>query len=357
MLSSAPTEKPIQILFLGDNSSDAELSMRKLRSDRLQFTVDVVATAEEFKERIQIRAYDVILAACCLPTWTGLEAVRWLRGSGSTTPFILLAGAKGGEQAAACLTEGATDYIIQDKLDRLPSAIQRALQEQRTRTTLDQAEHDLFRSKQQNASMIQDAPFGIYRAQRDGRILAANPALVSMLGYDSEAELLQLNLAQAVYVHAEDCERILSGVCENVASYGTATAWRRKDGRQIVVRQTARRLPSEPGVATVYAAFVQDLDGQRLLVWQFLQGQKMEAIGRLAGGLAHDVNNLLMIIGGCAELLELHQGQPEKTGRYLTQIHDATALAASLVQQLMDTPHPAESATPASNGPRATLPV
>src|SRR5258708_23865104 len=150
---------------------------------------------------------------------------------------------------------------------------------------------------------------------------------------------------------------MLSGICEDVASHGVAEAWRGKDGRKIVVRQTARRLSSEPGVATVYAAFVQDLDGQRLLVWQFLQGQEMEAIGRMAGGLAHDVNNLLMIIGGCAELLELHQGQPEKMGCYLKQIHDATAIAASLVQKLMETPHPAESATPASRVPKANLPV
>jgi PAS domain S-box-containing protein len=353
MFISTATEKPIQVLFLEDNSSDAELSMRQLRSTRLQFTVDVVTTAEEFKERIRIGSYDVILATCHLHQWTGLEAVRWLRESGSSTPFILLAGPQGGEQAAACVTEGATDYIMQDKLDRLPSAIQRALQEQQTRATLDQAQQDLGRSEQRNAAMIKDAPFGIYRAQRDGRILTANPALVSMLGYDSEAELLRRNLTDDIYVHAEDCERMLSGVCEDVASHGAAAAWRRKDGRQIVVRQTATRLPSEPGVATVYAAFVQDLDGQRLVVWQFLQGQKMEAIGRLAGGLAHDVNNLLMIIGSCAELLELHQGQPEKTGAYIKQIHDAAAIAASLVQQLMEAPHPPESATPASNQPKA----
>src|SRR5258708_32294012 len=96
---------------------------------------------------------------------------------------------------------------------------------------------------------------------------------------------------------------MLSGICEDVASHGVAEAWRGKDGRKIVVRQTARRLSSEPRVATVYAAFVQDLDGQRLLVWQFLQGQEMEAFRRMAGGLAHHVNNRLKILrGGCTHL-------------------------------------------------------
>src|SRR4029077_19508500 len=120
----------------------------------------------------------------------------------------------------------------------------------------------------------------------------------------------------------------------NMFQYGEVT-WRRKDGRPIIVRLAGRRLEAEAGAPAIHEVFAQDVTEQRLLEQQFQQAQKMEAIGRLAGGVAHDFNNLLMIIRGCAELLDHHKGEPAKVGGYIKQINDATAIAASVIQQLM----------------------
>lgn len=110
--------------------------------------------------------------------------------------------------------------------------------------------------------------------------------------------------------------------------------WRRKDGKQIFVRVAGRLLPARNSEIE-YEVFAQDVTEQRTLEREFQQAQKMEAIGRLAGGVAHDFNNLLMIIRGCAELLDYHKGQPDKVTAYLKQINDATSIAASVVQQLL----------------------
>jgi len=334
-LQAESPDPKIRILLLEDNPSDAELCRHKLESSGLEFSVKSVGTPDEFKLEIGTDAYDIILGDYRLPNWTGLDAVQWLRGTGSRVPFILVTGTLGDELAVECIREGATDYVLKDKLDRLPFAIHRALEERAMRKDRDQAERELRQSERQQASIIHGAPYGIYRATTDGQIVMANPALVTMLGYHSEAEVLRLNITADVYADARMRQQILSATPDaNAFQYGEVT-WRRKDGRPIIVRLAGRRLEAEAGAPAVHEVFAQDITEQRVLEQQFQQAQKMEAIGRLAGGVAHDFNNLLMIIRGCAELLEHHKSHPEKFSRYLKQINDATSIAASVVQQLL----------------------
>src|SRR5260221_1315603 len=330
--SSGP---PVRILLLEDNPSDAELCQRKLESSGLEFSFKSVGTPDQFKQEIRTEAYDIVLGDYRLPSWTGLEAVRWLRETGSLIPFILVSGTLGDELAVECIKEGATDYVLKDKLERLPFAIRRALDEKGVRRDRDQAERELRQLGQHYASIVRGAPYGIYRADQHGRIIMANPALVSILGYASEAELLRLNITLDVFADRQEQGRILSQVNESNVFKDTEVTCRRKDGRPIIVRVAGRRLEAEAGAPAGYEAFVQDITEHRVLEQQLQQAQKMEAIGRLAGGVAHDFNNLLMIIRGCAELLEHHKNQPEKFGAYLKQINDATSIAASVVQHLL----------------------
>jgi len=327
--------KPIRILLLEDDPLDAELCLRKLKSSDLEFTIRSVGDAEQFKLEVGTGQYDVVLGDYRLPNWTGLDAVRWLRASGSTLPFILVTGTLGDELAVECIKEGAYDYILKDKMERLPFAILRVIEECRMRAERDQAASELRQSEQQYSSIIRGAPYGIYRADERGRILMANPAMVEILGHSSEAEVLGLNVENDIYVDPQDRRDILNEIGNGKTYHRREVKWRRKDGRIIIVRLAGRRFETSSGGPTVYEAFVQDITEQRLLEQQFQQAQKMEAIGRLAGGVAHDFNNLLMIIRGCAELLDHHKSEPAKVGGYIKQINDATAIAASVIQQLM----------------------
>jgi PAS domain S-box-containing protein len=263
-----------------------------------------------------------------------LEVLRWLHSSGITTPFILITGTLADEQAVECIKEGAHDYILKDKLERLPYVLMHALQEHKLRKDRDVSERELRESQQQFLSIIQGAPYGIYRADTNGRILMTNPALVRMLGYEAESDVLKLNLKADVYVNAKEW-RAMEDLEQPGALRGSEVSWRRKDGGTMVVRIAGRRLEADVLGLPVYEVFVQDITEQRILEQQFQQAQKMEAIGRLAGGVAHDFNNLLMIIRGCAELLDHHKAEPAKIAGYIKQINDATSIAASVVQQLM----------------------
>jgi PAS domain S-box-containing protein len=320
--------KAIRILLLEDDPLDAELCLRKLESSDLDFTIKSVGTSDQFKLEAGTGNYDIVLGDYRLPSWTGLDAVRWLRSTGLTLPFILVTGTLGDELAVECIKEGANDYVLKDKLERLPYSILRSIDESRLRAERDKAERHYV-------SIVKGAPYGIYRADEYGRILVANPALVEILGYGSEAEVLKLNLATDVYVNAADRQEILKEIEGGKAFLRAEVKWRRKDGRTIIVRLAGRKFESENHGPAIYETFAQDITEQRVLEQQFQQAQKMEAIGRLAGGVAHDFNNLLMIIRGCADLLEHHKAEPERISAYIKQINDATSIAASVIQQLL----------------------
>jgi two-component system, cell cycle sensor histidine kinase and response regulator CckA len=334
------TAAPISILLLEDDPLDAELSLRKLESSGLSFSMKNVGSAEDFKLEVSARNYDVILGDYRLPNWTGLEAVRWLRASGNSTPFILVTGTLGDELAVECIKEGANDYVLKDKMERLPFVLLHAVEQARLRVERDEKERELRQSEQQFASIVDGAPYGIFRGDESGQILMANPAMIRLLGYESEDEVLRLNLEKDVYINPKERHDILKRLDEKEVEGKKLfprpeVKWRHKNGSTIIVRLDGKRLQAEPGGPAVYEAFVQDITEQRLLEHQFQQAQKMEAIGRLAGGVAHDFNNLLMIIRGCAELLDHHKADPARIGGYIKQINDATSIAASVVQQLM----------------------
>jgi two-component system, cell cycle sensor histidine kinase and response regulator CckA len=148
MRSHHDRERP-RIILLEDNQADAELCLRELARARFESDSEIVSTSREFTQRLQSQQYDLILAGYCLPDWTGLEALRWLRNSGFNTPFILVTGTLGDDLAVQCMKEGATDYVLKGKLDRLPRACRRALEEARLRVQRDRAENDLRASEEQ----------------------------------------------------------------------------------------------------------------------------------------------------------------------------------------------------------------
>jgi len=186
-------------------------------------------------------------------------------------------------------------------------------------------------SKEHFLSIFENATFGICLGTRDGRFLEVNPALVSMLGYDSAEELLAVDVT-SLYATTEDREQLLEEHLRENTYEDIETEWRRKDGSMVTVRMNGRLLFSDQGL--VFVTIVEDITGEKILEEQLRQTQKMEAIGRLAGGVAHDFNNLLTVIMGHARLL-LDRPGPSEQQADAEQILAASERAAALTQQLL----------------------
>jgi two-component system, cell cycle sensor histidine kinase and response regulator CckA len=197
------------------------------------------------------------------------------------------------------------------------------------------AEEALRRTEAQHQSIIAGAPYGIYRADSGGNLLMVNPALVTMLGYESECELLQLSSCAALYCKPEDSVCRPEKYSSGQDTVGVEANLKRKDAAQLTVRLSGRRIHSEHEGTTGYEVFVENITEQRHLERQLLQAQKMEAVGQLAGGVAHDFNNLLMVINGFAQMILDSASDPVKTTQFATQINEAGTKAASVTKQLL----------------------
>jgi PAS domain S-box-containing protein len=191
------------------------------------------------------------------------------------------------------------------------------------------------RSEASFRSFVENAPFGILRTTPEGRLVQANPALVEMLGYNSEQEVIGLNMGSDVYRNPEEREEATRWSRSNDSVQGIEVDWKDKSGRPFTIRCSAHVVKDSTGKVEFLEGFVEDISERRALEQQVRQGQKMEAIGRLAGGIAHDFNNLLGVISGYAELASEQIDPASNVRNSVEQIRKAADRASSLTGQLL----------------------
>ncbi|TSA24185.1 PAS domain S-box protein [bacterium] len=138
---------PLKVLCLEDSPRDVELMRELLVEAGYDLNMDCTAVEKEFAAMLGSRAYDIILADFKLPGFDAFAALRWAMDICPNVPFICVSGSIGEETAVEILKKGAVDYILKDKLARLPSAIDRAVREAKEKEARQRAEEALRASE------------------------------------------------------------------------------------------------------------------------------------------------------------------------------------------------------------------
>ena len=196
------------------------------------------------------------------------------------------------------------------------------------------AEEALNVSEVRNRDLVEHSIYGISRVAADGSFLDENPALLAILGCKTANELHALNLMRDVFRFPEQHAALMVSCRQRGEVHGAETEWRRLDGGIVAVRLHVRllSLPDHAGAIEIIAEDVTEL---RAMERQLRQAQKFEAIGQLAGGVAHDFNNVVGAILGWAELgLEQNRGRAQVCDRFM-RIREQAERAAALTRELL----------------------
>jgi len=184
-------------------------------------------------------------------------------------------------------------------------------------------------------SVVEGAPYAIFRASFEGRFLQVNPALQRMLGYEAPGKLLSATLGPDVFRQPADFQRLIELLRSSGEFKDVEVEWKRKDGTPITVRCSGRSLDEERDASPCFEVFAEDVTERRVLERQLRMAAKMEAIGRLSGGIAHDFNNLLGVIIGYSQILRRKLGEDSPLREHAEEVEKAGQRAVSLTRQLL----------------------
>ncbi len=175
---------------------------------------------------------------------------------------------------------------------------------------------------------------GVYVAAPQGALLACNPAFVAMFGFASTGEALAADF-RSLFRSASDRSAFLDALATRRRVENHEVEFQRADGKALHAVQNAVGVLGPGGDLVEIRGYVTDTTAHRQLEDQLRQAQKMEAVGRLAGGLAHDMNNMLTAILGFSELW-LGSAGPDAPGRAdVEEIQDAGRRASDLTRGLL----------------------
>jgi PAS domain S-box-containing protein len=255
---------PLRVLILEDQPADAELMLYELRRAGFAPVWERVETEAEYLAHLD-QSLDVILADYHLPQFDALRALRHVQECELDVPFIIVSGNLGEEMAVQCVKQGATDYLLKDRLTRLGQAVGQALEQQHLRNARRQAEQSLRQAEEKYRSIFENAVEGIFQITPAGRLITVNPALVRMLGYPS---------AQALLEHLSDRGQPLDGdvfwraeFIRHMVQHGAVSGFEvqlyRHDGSALWTSINARAVYDAGGGLRYYEGSIEDITERR----------------------------------------------------------------------------------------------
>jgi diguanylate cyclase (GGDEF)-like protein/PAS domain S-box-containing protein len=254
----------LRVLFVHSDAVRVDRCVQELRKTHFKISADVVRTEQLFSRRVRSKDYDVVLVEYPTPNWHRPRVLNTLRAMTKDIPCIFLTETVEPEIMAELMTEGAADCVAMGFVGHLPIAIRRALSDNNLRKERDQTEKKLRHSEARYRALVGNLTYGMCRCSKKGLFLDVNQALVSMLGYASQQELLAANQAADVLCDPAKRAQLLGHSTGQVGKDSLEAEWKRKDGTMLKVLLSGREVSNE-GDNESYEIIAEDVTQQRKL--------------------------------------------------------------------------------------------
>jgi len=367
----------VPIVLLEDDELDAELMTHHLGEALPGLSVLRARDRASYRTALQAEGVRLIVADFSLPDMDGWDALAMAVDARPDVPFIFVSGLTGEELTVKALKQGATDYVVKQRLARLGASARRALSEAEDRRARHRAEDALRNSEERFRALTESSPALIWETNASGEITFNNRHFETTFGLPSEALLgdgwhqiidardLEMTRTALAAAHRDHSEfqlelRVIDRHgevrwlhCKGVPRFDRAGRFLGLTGNNVDITETKRAREELEQMVRSRTAQLQQTN-ERLLQEmrqredaeiarseaeeQLRQSQKMEAFGQLTGGVAHDFNNFLTVILGNIETIErliAGSGVNPRIQAALAHARQGAQRAAALTQRLL----------------------
>jgi PAS domain S-box-containing protein len=329
-------KSPLHILHLEDDPKEIALIQSTLEAGGITCAITHVQNHDDFVAALEHGGIDLIISDFSLPAFDGLSAAEIVRDKWPAIPLILVSVTLDEELIIDSLKSGATDYVVKQRLCRLAPAVRHAMKDVEEGARNRQTEEALQDIERRFYILFNESDMGIAMVGEDGYSILTNPALQKMLGYTNE-ELCRRPFQD--FTHPDDCTASLELYRQlfegSHKSYQIDKRYIRKDGQEVWAHLSVSMAHGALGHADYALGIAEDITERRKLEAEFIEAQKMEVVGQLAGGVAHDFNNALAVIMGYSELTMERSDLDDALKSNLETIRSVAERAAGLTRQLL----------------------
>jgi PAS domain S-box-containing protein len=273
-------DRALRILHLEDDLNDRRVIQQWMKEQNIAAEFTDVDNEADFVKAFEQATFDIILSDKSLPGFDGLSALRFVREKFPHVPFVFVTGSMGEEAAIETMKDGATDYVLKDRLSRLIPAVQRAIRESEHEEKNRQIEEKI----RQHAALLDEAQDAILVTDVEDHVVFWNKSAERIYGWTASAimgrkaaELLARDVTK--YEHAK---RLLL----EKGNWRGELLVANRAGNELIIEARWTLVRDEQGKPKSILMIDTDITETKALEAKFLRSQRMDSIGALAGGIA-----------------------------------------------------------------------